>query len=291
MQFLRVSFFIATILIIVLFTHISYAGSLSPSVFPTNSMYTLDGIYNKIINNSTDVSEGAQSFTTPNLTASSFHSLKEIYESIPTIDKRDIKNGTTYMGVSGNLYTATSDMGLPKTNQTTCWNPSDPSITIACSGTGQDGDYQKGASPSIGTRFTDNNDNTISDNVTMLMWKKCTEGLSGSTCATGSGIVTNWSNAIAICEADTTAGFTDWRMPNIRELISIIDYKQASVGTPAIDATYFPNTKTDTDYFSSTSFSVSGNTQNAWTVYFLNGNVQGAGKDPNSIASYVRCVR
>lgn len=263
--------------IIGVFVRTTFAGSLTPSGAPASSMYTLDGIYNKIINNATNVSEGAQSFTTPGLIAPTFHTLKQIYESIPTLDPTKILLGTTYMGVSG---VAPISGGLPKTGQTQCWDTI--GTLIPCAGTGQDGEYQKGF-PIGGARFTDNGNNTITDRGTGLMWKKCSEGQSGADCSGGSIITTSWAEGLSICEADTTAGFTDWRLPNINELFSLVAMVTID---PSIDTTFFPNTIADF-YWSSTTFTHTDNSQ-AEFIAFDDGVVS----EDNKIAPYyTRCVR
>ncbi|MCP4410976.1 MAG: sulfatase-like hydrolase/transferase [Gammaproteobacteria bacterium] len=77
--------------------------------------------------------------------------------------------------------------------------------------------------------FVDNADATITDQATGLMWQQ------------NDAESTNWENAISQCEADTTAGFDDWRLPNVKELQSIVDYTRApaptdgSVGSAAIN--------------------------------------------------------
>lgn len=54
---------------------------------------------------------------------------------------------------------------LPKTGQTDCWDTG--GNTIACAGTGQDGDLQKGVAwPTSPSRFINNNDGTVTDNLT-----------------------------------------------------------------------------------------------------------------------------
>jgi hypothetical protein len=88
-----------------------------------------------------------------------------------------------------------------------------------------------------------------------------------------------WANSIINCEALVYAGFSDWRLPNIKELPSIVDY---SAYSPAIDGTFFPNTQSD-GYWSGTTFAAS--TDYAWLVSFGNGNVGGVDK------TFEKCVR
>jgi hypothetical protein len=98
-----------------------------------------------------------------------------------------------------------------------------------------------------------------------------------------------WDNqAIVNCEAlnygGTGAGYTDWRLPNLKELVSIANYGVATA--PAIDTTKFPNTQSY--YYWSSSTYASGPT-GAWYVYFYDGDT-GSGLSKTS-AYCVRCVR
>lgn len=80
--------------------------------------------------------------------------------------------------------------------------------------------------------FEDNQDNTISDNATDLMWQQNdTES-------------TNWVDAVSQCEAASTATHEDWRLPNAKELQSIVDYTRSPVthAQAAIDPVYFNST-------------------------------------------------
>lgn len=92
-------------------------------------------------------------------------------------------------------------------------------------------------------RYVDNNDGTVTDTVTKLMWKQCAEGLSGAGCATGSASDFTW--AAALQQAQTVnsgggfAGHTDWRLPNFKELKSLIEI---ACYMPAINMTFFPAT-------------------------------------------------
>jgi hypothetical protein len=65
-----------------------------------------------------------------------------------------------------------------------------------------------------GTRFTDNNDGTVTDNLTGLIWLKNANSLSGSTI---------WASALSYCNNLEAGGYTDWRLPNINELHSLVD--------------------------------------------------------------------
>ncbi len=86
--------------------------------------------------------------------------------------------------------------------------------------------------------FTNNNDSTISDAATGLMWQQADDGITG-----------DWQNALSYAENLTLAGYTDWRLPNIKELNSIVDYTRSPSATnsPAIDPIFSTSTINDPD--------------------------------------------
>lgn len=77
----------------------------------------------------------------------------------------------------------------------------------------------------------------VLDTVTGLMWKACPQGLTGAACATGTLQTLTWSAALVNAEAETFAGFGDWRLPNIAELASL---HESGCHSPAINASRFP---------------------------------------------------
>ena len=162
------------------------------------------------------------------------------------------------------LKYAFSLFGLAKTGQTVEYQ------------SGDDGSYQKGY-PKTGARFTDNGDGTITDNATGLMWAKDGNG-AGCFC----GGQKNWADALSWAVGLTFAGKSDWRIPNIKELMSIVDYSEYG---PSIDETFFPNTQS---YFYWSSTTDVDSTSNAWYVIFGGGNV---GTTSKGNSRSVRCVR
>lgn len=92
---------------------------------------------------------------------------------------------------------------LPKTGQTTVYHA------------GDDGTYQKGWD---GDRWTDNGDGTITDNATSLMWPKDAED------ADLDMQYRVWNDQLVYIEGLTFAGYSDWRMANIHEVQSLIDW-------------------------------------------------------------------
>jgi hypothetical protein len=126
----------------------------------------------------------------------------------------------------------------------------------------------------IAAHYTVNRDGTVTDNVTGLMWQQEVDY-----------IARTWESAIAYCEnlVVPPSTYTDWRLPNSKELRSIIDNSQWN---PAIDWTAFPNTNS-TYYWTSTEYE--GDPVGAWYVTFSYGGVTSHGKTGGS--HDVRCVR
>lgn len=146
----------------------------------------------------------------------------------------------------------------------------------------------------IADRWYDNLDGTITDRKTKLIWMRCSIGQiwSDGSCV-GELKKFNWPEIISYTQGVTFAGHSDWRVPTVRELFSLVvcsteyglwsvDIKDGrsalpagcvgSHATPTIDERAFPNTPRDT-YWSS-----SADADNAWYVYFFNGYVDLTGK-------------
>jgi hypothetical protein len=121
-----------------------------------------------------------------------------------------------------------------------------------------------------------NGDGTVSDSTTKLMWQDDYSDNGGNIKKA------TWEEAIKYCEDSKLAGYNDWRLPNIRELISIVDDTKYN---PAIDTSAFVNT-TSGLYWSSTTYAY--NHDYAWIVYFWYGYDYGGNK---GYSTFVRCVR
>jgi hypothetical protein len=120
------------------------------------------------------------------------------------------------------------------------------------------------------------------------MWKKCSEGQTDASCSDPAGgyIWASVSGALQQCYGLDFAGYTDWRLPNVRELMSIVDYGKNSA--PTINATYFPGTQSSY-YWTSTTYVHTPT--NAWYVNFANGYVNKQLKTSGASTTFVRCVR
>jgi hypothetical protein len=138
-----------------------------------------------------------------------------------------------------------------------------------------------GPSKGSSNSFTDNNDGTVKDNATGLVWQKCSRGQNNDSTCSGSATTANWTTALTYCSGLTLEGRT-WRLPTVNELKSLVDTTKAS--GPTIDTTAFPSTVASY-YWSSTTYAP--NTTFAWFVVFDDGNVNVHNK---ATSFYVRCV-
>jgi Protein of unknown function (DUF1566) len=119
--------------------------------------------------------------------------------------------------------------------------------------------------------YTDNGDGTVTDTVTGLMWQK----------AVASGTFT-LPQAVAFCPTLTLATHSDWRLPTIIELTSILDLGQSSL---SINVTFFPATPVAAFWSSSP---LAGSPTNAWVGDFSHGYTYGSDMTSPNV---VRCVR
>ena len=138
------------------------------------------------------------------------------------------------------------------------------------------------------SRFTIS-DNTIIDNTTNLEWQRCRLGTTWDASANGcadDGVSDNetytWEQALEAAASNALNGGSDWRLPNIKELASIVE---EACYNPAINLELFPNTPSDGFWSSSPYADDSGH---AWYVNFY----YGYGNDYyRNTSEYVRLVR
>ena len=166
---------------------------------------------------------------------------------------------------------------VPKTGQTTSY------------ATGDDGDLEMGVAwPS--PRFTDNSDGTVTDNLTGLIWLKNANGPNtkrewNTALSDVTELNTNGTMNDHHCGDSSNAGShqTDWRLPNVRELLSLVDYGQDK---PALPSGH-PFSDVHSDFYWSSS-THAHHTTNAWYARLLRGFVN---DDNKTNAYYVWPVR
>jgi hypothetical protein len=193
----------------------------------------------------------AGNLTPPGAPSDTMYTLTDLY---------NLASGTPTAWVPGRTIT---------TGQTVCYDAAGSSIS--CTGTGQDGEIQAG----LAFDYTDNGDGTVTDNNTGLTWQ---QGYSTSTMT--------WSAAATSCaNNDANLPGTGWRLPNIKELFTLVDFTVS--GVAKIDLTAFPGTPVS-DFWSATTYPNSGYQYFAMHVNFNVGYVY---LDTKTNICYVRCVQ
>ncbi|MFY0714455.1 DUF1566 domain-containing protein [Seonamhaeicola sp. NFXS20] len=120
--------------------------------------------------------------------------------------------------------------------------------------------------------FIDNGDGTISDYATGLMWQKV-----------DNGIGKDWEEALNYAENLELAGYSNWRLPNAKELQSIVDYTRSpqTTNSPAIHPVFQsttikdPNGNNQYPYYWTSTTHLDGKNPYSGAVYIAFGEAQG----------------
>jgi hypothetical protein len=176
------------------------------------------------------------------------------------------------------------------TGQTSCY---DDSTEIACPAAGEAFFGQDAQSSGTQPSYTKSSDGlTDKDNVTGLTWQQGYEGPK------------SWTDAKGVCAAQRSAGlggYTDWRLPTIKELYSLWN---GSKGWPYLDTNYFAHPPVDSHGISWSSTKYAGQlestgdeppgrigTDMAFGVNFDTGHIKAYATGGMVPTHFVRCVR
>lgn len=155
------------------------------------------------------------------------------------------------------------------TGQTKCFNA--VGAEIQCDDPGfprQDGAIRAG----LPWSYRDNGDGTITDNVTSLTWTKAP--LDGVT----------WQGALEHCSTLTLGGESDWRLPNVNELLTITHYS----ANPVAPGPPFAIESTSWIIWTSTTYAFPAQRDLAWAVVFSSGRVDQFEKESEASCLAVR---
>ncbi|MBF0396994.1 MAG: DUF1566 domain-containing protein, partial [Desulfobacterales bacterium] len=223
--------FTITFTLYVIFITLSFAGNIdspAPPTDPASAMYKLEDVYNRFDTGAAG-SKRTGAFTEPSVAPSSTgRTLDEIMNKAPYSDntngaiESDVRAGKTFWGLTTQKWglqtgKAWNPAPVEKTGQTTSYASAD------------DGAAQKGvtwANP----RFTDNGNGTVTDNNTGLIWLKNISCFGAMTWGQGVSSCNNLFSGSCGLTDGSQAG--DWRLPNIKELESLIDYGRTNPALP-----------------------------------------------------------
>ncbi len=124
--------------------------------------------------------------------------------------------------------------------------------------------------------------NEVEDHATGLICQRCSVGQTGDDCGGGHVQTYNWQGALNVAETERMATGNPWRLPNVKELRSIVERKCLE---PAINLRIFPNTNSSVYWTASPR---ANSAFHAWDVRFDQGSSHGSYKVVNQ---YVRLVR
>ncbi len=160
-------------------------------------------------------------------------------------------------------------------------------VTVSCGGAVWAQEVNEFIRPSAPTeRFAVNADGTVSDTLTGLTWQQCAQGQTwGAEGCSGTAAAFTWQQALQQVQTannDAALGFSDWRLPNVKELTSLVEI---ACYDPMINLEVFPATPSSGFWSSSPyeGFSVA-----AWYVNF---DESGADLDLKEINHAVKMVR
>ena len=103
-----------------------------------------------------------------------------------------------------------------------------------------------------------------------LEWSRCVVGQTWNATTSkcdGDGERLTWQSALKISKTYRVGNHTDWRLPNLKELVSLVQRKCVD---PAVELTVFPATPSNS-YWTSTPNTAANKNDEAWTVGFYNG--------------------
>lgn len=184
--------------------------------------------------------------------------------------------------------------GVIQSVQSLCWDPLDlqaPISEIDCAGTGQDGELQAGLEP----MFVDNLDGTITDLRSTLTWEKLSNDNSIHDYDDTSFLWYGAFQKVDALNAMAFAGHSDWRVPQVRELATLVDYTKYNPATFGIfNNACAPGCTIEEcsctysgDYWSSTTYQQTP--QLAWDLDIRAGQLESSGSKVQY--RYVRAVR
>lgn len=178
----------------------------------------------------------------------------EFWDSFLETDQSDRERWRDFWNKLPDAYPTFSKLTLPTSHIRTCTHPTCRSFTRQvnhgfCPGCQNKNRRKVSSKMTIKDRFIDNNDGTVTDQTTGLVWLKNLSGLYEQT----------WNSACRVCGEIHSGDFGlsdgskkgDWRLPTIDELNSLIDRAQAD---PALPKDHFFENIQSFFYWSSTTY-------------------------------------
>ena len=141
--------------------------------------------------------------------------------------------------------------------------------------------------------FINHNNGTATHLSTGLMWRTCLEGISAD-CSSGEAMEVDWQTALKqaddVNQGDGYAGFNDWRLPNAKEIASIMEF---ACSNPSLNAFVFENMPEIRVWTSTPSENVTfiGEKLKSWAMDYAEGELTSSDADRDSQSYGVHLVR
>lgn len=222
------------------------AGNLNPTNAPGPTMHTLEEIYQKQVETDQKVSSMLSPLSLSPTTGSiiaGYYAATNLALVDTDLVAGSIATNVTIFGVAGTL--STTPAAVPRTGQTNSYAAND------------DGAYQRGVAlptPRFTVGASGPATNCVTDNLTGLVWAR-NANIAGTKA---------WAAAITYCEGLDYGGQTDWRLPNAKELFSLLDLGRFN---PALPAGH-PFTGVQSGHYWSSS-TCADNTGYAWRIHLF----------------------
>jgi hypothetical protein len=292
------------------------AGNLSPSGLPSATMYTIEDIYLRLTTNAT-ATEADHAFSPSVSPSGTMYTLKQIYEAIPTINPANVKDGVTYLGVTGTLSAGGYTYGdnnqafvlgtaaSPGTALVNLFSGSGTQFgdTAIIGGTQANGgldDYNNGVAPAVGRYVglwtvcnvgnsycgTGDDAAKVRDDSTGLVWSYSCSGVECSSLNTETGyLIYTWDNSGGNNNGKTAQqlctdgahGKSGWYLPHQKQLLQA--YINGSYGVLEEEGVVTWN------YWSATSVS---SQIRSWVVNLSNGFTASTNRNAGN---RLRCVK
>lgn len=163
--------------------------------------------------NLTVSADGAFTFTTSKANNAAYDVRAFTQPALQTCTIANASGTVSAANVTNVAVTCVTSIALLKTGQTLCYDATN--AVVACAGTGQDGELQTGVTTA--SRFVAGpTADCVTDSLTGLIWVQA-PSLTGDT----------WANALTAANGLNLCGFADWRLPNLVELGSLLNYSVA----------------------------------------------------------------
>jgi hypothetical protein len=162
------------------------------------------------------------------------------------------------------------------------YSPWKLAIGLACLAAGISASLRASEPPG---RLLDNSDGTVTDTVTKLVWQKVwTLSLATDAGVTGTPTI---AQGQSLCAGLSLGAFSSgWRLPSVKELVSIVDFESPT--SPAIDTAAFPQTNGNPNLPYLTAETNSNGS--ALCVYFASGAISTSYCGTGSNTNFIRCV-